>query len=77
MQFTRHNMLAALGITLLCFCLNGALFIYFYNQLATPFLAEEQRVANAEYIMSMTIAGYASVSVIVGIVAYLLLNARK
>ncbi|MCF6253018.1 MAG: hypothetical protein L3J75_17390 [Methylococcaceae bacterium] len=77
MQSKKSNFLAAIVVTFICFILNGALFIYFYNQLATPFIKEEQRVANADYIMSVTAGGYVSTSLLIGVVVYFILNTRN
>lgn len=77
MRLNKASIFSALGIALLCFILNGALFTYFYNHLATPFLTEEQRVINAEYIMSVTVGGYATSSIIIGIAVLIILGARK
>ncbi len=77
MTSNRGNLLPAISIAFLCFILNGALFIYFYNQLATPFIVEEQRVANADYIMSVAAGGYASASLLIGVLVYFMLNTRN
>ena len=72
----RTGIWVAIGISLLCFLLNGGLFIYFYNQLATPFLGEEQRVANADYIMTVASASFALVAAVIGLITYLLTKQR-
>ncbi|MGJ0428219.1 hypothetical protein [Methylobacter sp.] len=73
----KRDIWVAIGISLLCFVLNFGLFIYFYNQLATPFITEEQRVSNAEYIMSLTVGGFAVAAIIIGFFVIYFLNKSK
>lgn len=50
--------------------LNFLLFTFVYNRIATPFLQEEQRVENADFIMSYVLFGYISIAAISTIVFY-------
>lgn len=74
MKLGRNNLLIATGIAILCFILNSTLFIYFYNRLATPYISEEQRVANADYIMVVVTGGFAGASLLIGMLVYLILK---
>lgn len=71
------NLLVATGIAVLIFILNGAIFVYFYNHLTTPFIGEEQRVSNADYIMSVVLSSYAGVSLIIGMVVYFIIKNHR
>jgi len=44
--------------------LNFALFIVSYNHLATPYLQEEQRMENADFIMSYALGGYVFIAIV-------------
>lgn len=50
--------------------LNFALFILSYNHLATPYLHEEQRMENADFIMSYALGGYVLIAVISAVVMW-------
>ena len=52
--------------------LNFAVFIFNYNKLATPYLNEDQRMLNAQYIMTISISEIVLVSVFTLVVIYLL-----
>lgn len=43
--------------------LNFLLFVFAYNKIATPFLHEEQRMENADFIMSYVVGGYLAIAV--------------
>lgn len=58
--------------TLAIAALNFSLFIASYNKLATPFLHEEQRVENAQFIMTFTLGGYIALAVVSVVVAFFL-----
>lgn len=61
---TKRKLLAAGGISIVSFVLNVAVFVMTYNRLATPFITEEQRVLNADFIMSFTVGAFAVVAVV-------------
>lgn len=56
--------------------LNFMLFVFAYNKVATPFLHEEQRMENADFIMSYVGGGYLVVSVVSTVAIFLLCNRR-
>jgi len=66
----KKGILTSLFIAIFSFILNGAVFVFSYNKLATPFLTEEQRVLNADFIMSITAGSFAVVSIVIGIMIY-------
>jgi hypothetical protein len=70
----KKNILTAFLISIISFVLNGAVFVLSYNKLATPFLSEEQRVLNADFIMSITVGAFATVSIATGIAIYIILR---
>ena len=69
--------LAAAGAAILTFVLNAVLFILFYNHLTTPYIEEERRVLNADYIMSVVLGSYVGVSLAVGVALYFLIRPRR
>lgn len=73
----RRNILSACCISIASFILNGAVFVITYNRLATPFLTEEQRVLNADFIMSVTAGAFAIVAILTGFSIYMVLRQRK
>jgi hypothetical protein len=56
------------------FFANFALFIFSYNRLATPYLVEEQRVLNADFIMTVTVGGFAGIATLLGLATYWMLS---
>jgi len=56
---------------LLAAVLNFALFIISYNHLATPYLHEEQRMENADFIMSYALGGYVFIAIVSAFVMWL------
>ncbi|PKM42251.1 MAG: hypothetical protein CVV05_19120 [Gammaproteobacteria bacterium HGW-Gammaproteobacteria-1] len=52
--------------------LNFLLFVFAYNKVATPFLHEEQRMENAEFIMSYVVGGYLAISIVSTVAIFLL-----
>ena len=67
---------AACCISMASFLLNGAVFVISYNRLATPFLSEEQRVLNADFIMSVTVGAFGAVAIATGLSIYMLIRKR-
>ena len=57
--------------------MNFAVFIVSYNKLATPFLVEEQRMDNADFIMTYILIGFAVVSIFVAFLLYFLVVRQK
>ena len=53
---------------------NFGLFVLLYNRLATPWLSEAQRVANADLIMSVGLGGFAAVGLATGLALYFALR---
>ena len=51
--------------------LNFVLFIVSYNHLAMPYLHEEQRMENADFIMSYALGGYILLAVLSAFVVWL------
>jgi hypothetical protein len=60
----------AVLVTLASLILNFGTFILSYNRLATPFLAEEQRVSNANIIMGATLPTFSLIAIAAGIAIY-------
>lgn len=50
--------------------LNVALLVLSYNKLATPFLHEEQRVENADFIITYVITGFMLISLLSALATY-------
>ena len=74
MKILKNKSIVAAVLALINFGANFLLFVFNYNKLATPFLYEAQRVANADFIMSMTVAMFALESLILGLSFFLVLN---
>jgi hypothetical protein len=70
MSSKQKALVVATFVSLASFAGNGAVFVFSYSRLAFPFLTEEQRVANAEFIMSVTVGAYAAVAALTGILIY-------
>lgn len=68
---------AMAAVTLVSFMANFAVFIVCYNYLATPYLEEPQREANAGFIMGGAVGLFAATAAITGMAAYLASKARK
>ena len=67
----KKRIIVSILLAIFSFVLNGAVFVFSYNKLATPFLTEEQRVLNADFIMSVTTGSFAVVSIIIGILIFI------
>lgn len=74
MNILKNKMLVIAVLVLINFAANFMVFTYNYNKLATPFLNEEQRVENADFIMSMTIAMFAFEALVLGLLFFLVLK---
>lgn len=70
MNFLTNNIFLSVFLALSNFVLNFLVFTYSYNKLATPFLNEEQRVENADYIMSVSLSMFAIVATITGVAIF-------
>lgn len=66
-----RSVFVAVLITLANLVLNFGTFVLMYNRLATPFLAEEQRVANANIIMGATLPSFFLIALATGIAIYI------
>lgn len=67
----------ACAVAILCFIANFGIFVLGYDRLAVPFLSEEQRVENANFIMSTVIGLYAIIAGFVGVFVYRLQATRS
>jgi len=61
-------------MVLVSFISNFLVFVYSYNRLATPFINEEQRVENADFIMTVSISMFACAALIIGAITYFILK---
>jgi hypothetical protein len=57
-------------VSVFSFAMNFGIFVLGYNRLAVPFLLEEQRMANADFIMSVIVGAFALLAISVGLVVY-------
>ncbi|MCX7110069.1 MAG: hypothetical protein NTX45_08060 [Proteobacteria bacterium] len=57
-------------VSVLSFALNFGIFVLGYDRLAVPFLLEEQRMANADFIMSIIVGAFALLAILVGFIVY-------
>ena len=57
-------------IILISASLNFSLFLVTYNKLATPYLHEEQRMDNADFIMIYVTAGFLLISLVSVLAAF-------
>lgn len=58
---------AAMLISIATFVLNFTVFTLTYNRLGTPFLTEEQRVRNADLIITVALPAFAAVAALIGL----------
>ena len=68
------NIIATSCISIVSCILNFAVFVITYNRLATPFLTEEQRVLNADFIMSITVGAFTVIAILTGSAIYWVLR---
>ena len=73
-KMTKKNILTVVCISIVSFTLNFIVFVMTYNRLATPFITEEQRVLNADFIMSVTVGAFAIVAVLTGFAMCMILR---
>ena len=66
----KKRIIISIFLAIFSFVLNIAVFVFCYNKLATPFLTEEQRALNADFIMSVTTGSFAVVSIIIGVLIF-------
>jgi len=57
-------------VAFLGFGANFGVFVFGYDRLAVPFLPEEQRVANADFIMSVITVAFALLAIFVRSAVY-------
>ena len=78
MATSKKALLAALLISVVSFAVNVSVFLYGYQRLAIPFLNEEQRVINAEFIMTVIVGAFAAAAALTGsLVHWLCVSQRK
>jgi len=70
----RGSLIGAVALAVASFAANAGIFVIAYNRLATPFLQEEQRVANANVILTEVTGAFALIAVLLGFGAYLMLR---
>jgi divalent metal cation (Fe/Co/Zn/Cd) transporter len=63
--------LVSAGIALLAFCANFGIFLYAYHRLVFPHLSEWQRLENVDYIFTVTLGSFATVSTVIGVAFFL------
>lgn len=68
--------LLVLCIAFLTFVANFAIFILAYSHTTTPFILEEQRQINADFIMSVIAPAFAGVAALVGGIVFWLTKPR-
>ncbi len=68
----KKNIIISTSIALISFVMNFAVFTISYNKLATPYLHEEQKVENADFIMSSTLIMFVISAIIVGVLIYII-----
>ena len=66
----RKRLAGGIFIAFFIFLANAGIFIAAYNNLATPYILEEQRMINAKKIMEIIIPALMGVSVISGALVY-------
>lgn len=71
----RIFLISAIGLVTAAF--NFFLFVTSYNRIATPYLHEEQRVENADFIMSVTLSGYILIAAASTLLIWFLCRAQK
>ncbi len=77
MKTSTSNVLLASTISVVSFVANFITFVFNYNRLVTPYLHEEQRVENANFIMKMTLSSFAVTALLTGLVIYFLLHRKN
>ncbi|VAW90366.1 hypothetical protein MNBD_GAMMA18-1583 [hydrothermal vent metagenome] len=68
------NIIIYCVVGLINIALNFTVFISSYNTLATPFLHEEQRMENANYIMTYTLFGFVAIGIFTLVFLHLFLK---
>jgi len=68
------NIIIYCVVGLINIALNFTVFILSYNTLATPFLHEEQRMENANHIMTYTLFGFIATGIFTLVFLYLFLK---
>lgn len=72
-----ENIFRIILIAIVNAIMNFSVFIVIYNKLATPFLVEEQRMDNADFIMTYTLIGFSGVSIFMAFLFYFLVVKQK
>lgn len=67
----KRDIAIASAVATASFIANFSIFVFGYNHLTAPFISEEQRVDNAEFIMSVVVGGYAGIAILTGILTFL------
>ena len=57
--------------------MNFGIFVFGYNRLAVPFLLEEQRMANADFIMRVIVGAFALIAILIGFIVYWSFSANR
>lgn len=70
MKATSRPALRALGLFAFSTLVNFAIFIVNYRTLAFPYLSEEQRVENADRILTLTLLTFALAAAATALLAY-------
>lgn len=77
MAASKKALLASLLISVVSFAANISVFLHSYQRLAIPFINEEQRVINAEFIMTLTVGAFAAAAALTGALIYWLCVRQK
>ncbi len=64
-------------VSVLSFAMNFGIFVFGYNRLAVPFLLEEQRMANADFIMRVIVGAFALIAILIGFIVYWSFSANR
>ena len=70
MTARKKALLAALLISVVSFAANVSVFLHGYQRLAIPFINEEQRVIDAEFIITVTVGAFAAAAALTGALIY-------
>lgn len=57
-------------VSIFSFVANFSVFVLGYRYLAFPFLSEEQRVINADFIMNIIVGAFALLAILLGFTVY-------
>ncbi len=68
------NIITYCAVGLINIALNFTIFILSYNTLTTPFLHEEQRIENANHIITYILPGFVAIGIFTLVLLYLFLK---